>query len=253
MRDQNANGPTLTRAGFIEGARQVMPLLPGVIVFAAAFGTAATRTGMTLVEAILSSALVYAGASQLVALELWTGQWTLWSALAVILLTATVNARLILMGASLHAWIGALPGRVLWPSLFFLTDANWAIGERYRRGGGRDYGVVVGAGLLLWIVWVAGTAPGYWLGSLIDDPKRFAIDLVMPVFFAAMAVPLWRGLRNAGPWAVAATVSTLTWLVLPGYAFIITGALAGALTGAFLPVAGEDRTGDGPALEDDLP
>lgn len=234
-------GPaTFTRAGMVEGLQSILGLVPGVIVFAAAFGTAAARAGMSFLEAMLSSALVFAGASQLVALEVWTDHWTLGTFLTVILVTTTVNARTILMGASLHRWIGRLPGRQLWPSLFLLTDANWAIGERYRAQGGTDYGVVVGAGMGLWVIWLAGTAPGHWLGSLIDDPRRFGIDMVMPIFFAAMAVPLWRGARQALPWAVAGVVSVATWLALPGYTFIVAGSIAGALAGAF---SGAERDG----------
>lgn len=224
-----------TRSGLAEGMRAVIGLVPGVVVFAAAFGTASARAGMTLAEAVLSSALVFAGASQLVALELWTDHWTLPAFLAVVIVTTTVNARMILMGASLHRWIAALPPRQLWPSLFVLTDANWAIGERYRRDGGRDYGVVFGAGIALWILWLVGTVPGHLLGSLIDNPARFGIDMVMPIFFAAMAVPLWRGVRRSVPWLVAGAVSVASWFVLPGYSFIVVGSLAGALAGAFGP------------------
>jgi predicted branched-subunit amino acid permease len=33
-------------------------------------------------------------------------------------------------------------------------------------------------------------------GALVSDPRRYGLDLVMPIFFAAMIVPLWRGGRS---------------------------------------------------------
>src|SRR5438045_2942596 len=58
--------PPVTLEGMRHGARLVLPVVPGITVFAAAFGTAAAQKGMSLLEAVLASALVYAGAAQLV-------------------------------------------------------------------------------------------------------------------------------------------------------------------------------------------
>ena len=43
------------------------------------------------------------------------------------------------------------------------------------------------------------TKPG---PSLVSEPARYGLDLVMPVFFTVMLAPLWRGVRAALPWAV---------------------------------------------------
>ncbi|MEN5083552.1 AzlC family ABC transporter permease [Bosea sp. TWI1241] len=233
--DDLSTGPApLTLAGMLLGARLVSVLLPGVIVFAVAFGAAAAGKGLPLSEAMVMSALVYAGVSQLVAMELWRPEWT-WGAIAgLAAVTATVNARAVLQGAALQPWFGRYPKAVNAVQLFFFTDANWLIGTRYRAEGGRDLGVVFGAGLLLWAVWLAATLPGYLLGSLVADPRRYGIDMVMPIFFAAMIVPVWRGRRAAMPWLVAGVVALVTARLVDGYAFIIVGALSGAVTGALL-------------------
>lgn len=226
---------TLTRAGLLEGMRLTLPILPGICFFGMAYGAAAAQTSMSLAEATLSSWLVFAGASQLVGLELWRDQWSLTAIAGIALIVGTVNSRLILMGASLHHWLGGLRPALRWPSLFFLTDANWIIAERYRAQGGRDAGIYLGSGLTLWVVWGVVTVPGYLISSLVPDPKTFGLDLVMPLFFVLMIVPMWKGRRDFVPWLVAACVGSLVWALVPGYAFIVAGALAGALTGAFLP------------------
>src|SRR5829696_8802781 len=69
--------PFYSRAGALDGARLTLPLLPGIVVYASAFGAAAAQKGLSLCEAVAFSAFVFAGASQMLALELWTEPWTL--------------------------------------------------------------------------------------------------------------------------------------------------------------------------------
>jgi predicted branched-subunit amino acid permease len=237
------NQARVTWHGALIGMRLVLPLLPGILVFGAAFGTGAAHTGLSLTEAILSSGLVFAGAAQLVSLALWQHDWTLASILAITLVVFAINARMILMGAALHHWIKTAPPHWRWISLFVFTDANWIVGMRYHAEGGRDYGMFVGAGALLWLLWVLVTIPGYYLGSLIGDPYLYGLDMVMPIIFAAMLVPLWHGLSATGrtglialvPWLVAGLVALAVQFFVEGYIFIVIGALAGAVTSAVMP------------------
>lgn len=233
-----ATRPVLTLAGCLEGARIAAPSVAGVVAFAFAFGAASVQKGLTLWESVGMSLILCAGASQMLSLELWRDAWTLGGLLTVAAVTATVNARFLLMGASLQPWLGRASLPVQAGSLFFLFEASWLAAERHRAEGGQDFGVFLGAGLLSWLAWWLATIPGYLVGTLVVDPRRYALDLVLPFFFAALAVPLWRGLRLSGlPWAVAAATGLATEALVPGYLFIVTGSLAGALAGAFAPGA----------------
>jgi predicted branched-subunit amino acid permease len=205
-----------------------------MFVFASAFGTAAAQKGLGLGETLGISAFVFAGAAQMVAIEIWREVWTPGTLLTLMTVTAVINARLILMGASIQPWLADEPKARIALSAFLLTDANWLISTRYSSEGGRDVGVLIGSGLALWLIWVPGTLPGYLAGALVSDPKRIGLDLILPIFFSAMLVPLWKGWRPARPWAAAAVVALLVHAFVPGYAFIIAGALAGAAAGALL-------------------
>lgn len=227
------SSPPCTLRAAAHGARLTLPLLPGITVFAAAFGAAAAGKGMTFAQVVAMSGFVYAGASQMVALELWRDVWSLPTIAAVAAVTAVVNARMILMGAAIQPWLAPAPVSRNALQLFFLTDASWLLGTRYNAEGGRDHGMLFGAGIALWVVWVATTALGYLAGALVTDPRRFGLDVLMPVFFAAMLVPLWKGPRLARPWAVAGAVALAVKALVPGYLFIIAGALAGMAAGAF--------------------
>src|SRR5215208_5613468 len=80
-----------TFAGCLQGARLTLPLLPGMVVFASAFGTAAAQKGLTLAQTVGVSAFVFAGASQMVGLELWREVWSLSTLLALMTVTAIIN------------------------------------------------------------------------------------------------------------------------------------------------------------------
>jgi predicted branched-subunit amino acid permease len=171
--------------------------------------------------------------SQLVAMENWPERLSVGAVAALMLVTAVVNARLLLMSASLYPLVGTLPAWQIYPSLHLVTDPGWLIAMRYRSQGGSDFGVFLGASVLMFLVWNAAVAAGHLLGTIIVDPRRFGIDLVMPVFFAAMLVPLWRGVRRSMSWAVAGAVALLVQQAVGGWWFIIAGAVAGSVVGGF--------------------
>jgi predicted branched-subunit amino acid permease len=138
------------------------------------------------------------------------------------------------MAASLQPWLGQEPRWLIYPTLHLLTDPGWLIAMRYRADGGSKIGVFLGSSVLLYFAWLAATSVGYFAGALIADPQRYGIDLVMPIFFAAMLIPLWRGARRAVPWAVAGGVALAMQYLVGGWWFIVAGALAGSVVGGLL-------------------
>ena len=229
-----AEAPYWSLPGLAEGAWRTAPLLPGTVILAMAFGTIAAQKGLSLTDTVLMNALVFAGAAQLVAIEVWADPLSLGTVASLALLSAIVNARFVLMSASLRPWLGALPAWQVYPPLLLTTDATWIVGMRYRATGGGDASVYAGAGIALWVLWVAAVIPGHLLGAFLSDPKRFGIDLMLPIFFAAMLVQLWRGPRRAVGWAVAGVVALVTAQLMSGWWFIVIGALAGSIVGGFV-------------------
>jgi predicted branched-subunit amino acid permease len=226
--------PHFSTAGLRHGARAALPAFPGFIMFAVAFGTAAAQKGLSLGETLGLSALVYAGASQMVGLEIWQQVWTPSTILTIMTVTAVVNARMILLGATLQPWLKDEPLARTALNLFLLTEAGWLVGTRYHSEGGRDVGVLLGCGIILWLVWLVATLTGFFAGALVPEPRRFGLDLVMPIFFGVMLVPLWKGAKLALPWLVAGLVSLVVHALVPGYVFIIAGALAGVAAGMLI-------------------
>ena len=223
-----------TAAGLRHGVRLGLPVTPGVIAFGLIVGAVAERQGFTFIDHMALTVLVYSGIAQLVALEIWPKLLDFGTVATLSALTAVIGSRLFLMSVSMRPWFGKLPWWQSYPGLFMLTDASWLIAMRYQGEGGRDPAAYYGAAFIITLGWFAGTAAGYFLGGLVVEPKKYGLDLVLPVFFVVMLIPLWSGARRAIGWGVAGIVAVAAEQVLPGYWFVIVGAVSGALVGGFL-------------------
>src|SRR3954447_16637840 len=95
---------------------------------AAAFGSLAAQKSMTWDQALDMSGIVFAGASQMVSIEIWREVWSLPALLEVMAVTRLVNARMILMSALLQPWLEHATGPQQALMLFLLMDANWLLG-----------------------------------------------------------------------------------------------------------------------------
>jgi predicted branched-subunit amino acid permease len=226
--------PYWSRAGLMQGVRAMLPLLPGQFAFGMAFGALAAQKGFSLAEALAMTGIVYAGMSQFVAVQSWPDMLTPSTVAALLLLTATVNVRFFLMGASLRPWLGPLPAWQIYPPMTINTDGGWLLATRYREHGGADASFFLGGQILSYFSWVFAAVPGYLLAERIANPRTYGIDLLMPAFFAALLIPSWRGASRAVPWVVSGLVAvTVNWLA-PGYWFIIAGAIAGTVTAGLM-------------------
>ena len=219
-----------TFAAFRAGVMATLPLMPGLFGFGMAFGTVAARQHFTLAEAETMSAVVFAGVAQIIVVSSWPHELTFAAILAAAAVTFMICSRFILIGASMRPLLGKLPPAQVYPLLHLLVEPPWVLALRYQREGGSDPGFVIGSAVTCWVVWVASTAPGYWLGAT-DDPYRFGLDMVMPAFFTAMLVSLWQGPRRSIAWIVAGVVAVTAKMLLGGFWYVILGALAGSIVG----------------------
>ncbi|GAB4534046.1 MAG: AzlC family ABC transporter permease [Roseibium sp.] len=225
---------TLSLQGCVRGAALCIPAFPGIVMLGLVFGTVAAQKGLTFLETVMINSLVFAGASQFVSMEVYREPLTWGLVAAMIGATAAVNMRMLLIGASLRPWLGVVPAWQTYPSLYFLTDINWLLALSEYNKGERDWGIYLGSGLMTWAIWSLSVVPGYFAGSLVSDPKVFGLDVVLPAFFAALLVPLWKGRRQTVSWLVAGVAAGLTWYLFGGYWSILTGAIAGSVSGAYL-------------------
>jgi predicted branched-subunit amino acid permease len=224
----------MTVQGAREGVRMSLPFVPGFFIMGAAVGAFAAQKGLTFTEALLMNALVCAAAAQMVALQIWTPDWTWVHVLAVAGVAFMVNMRFVLSGASLRPWLAPVPAGFVYPVLGVLTDPAWAASLRYNMEGGRDFGVVAGASIFLWLMWIAASMPGYFVGAMIGDPRAYGLDLLIAFTFAATLTPILRRSGDYLPFVVGAAAGLAASFLLDGFWFIPIGAIAGALVAAIV-------------------
>ena len=219
-------GVVLTMDGTIKGVRRTFPIAVFVVPFGIAFGAAAVEAGLPGFQAIAMSALAFSGAAQFAALDFWPEPIALGS---LALVALALNARHVIMGAALSPWLNRLPLRQRLLSLSFLSDVNFADSQPAFQAGERDVGILLGGGLILWANWVSGTALGATAGSLIGNPARFGIDVVMACFFAAVVAGQCRNRVMILPALVSAAIAVMSLPWMPAGWNVILAALVGGL------------------------
>ncbi|HSJ50786.1 MAG TPA: AzlC family ABC transporter permease [Actinomycetota bacterium] len=175
--------------GYRHGARAVAPLAVAVAGFGISFGVLSRTAGFGPLSPIVMSATTFAGSAQFAAISVLTEGGTVAAAVAAALL---LNARYGPIGISVAPYlVGGLASRFVRAQL--VVDESWAVAAE---GDGRfDPRVLVGAGLVLYATWVAGTAIGALGGEGIGDPASLGLDAAFPALFLALLVPQLRGRR----------------------------------------------------------
>jgi predicted branched-subunit amino acid permease len=227
-------GPVVfTRHGVRRGARAAVPLLLGLTPFALVVGVIAAGKGLSLLETLLMSGLVFAGSSQLLALELWTDPAPV---LAATLAAAAANIRMAPMGAALSPWLDRLGGWKLWGTLGIMVDHSFALSVTEMRAGGRDAGFLLGIGLVMYAAWMVAVAAGHLLGGAVRLPPGHPFLFAGAATFAALLATIWRGPRaDLLPWLLTAALAVLLHgLSLPAPLPLLLAALSGAALAAWL-------------------
>lgn len=221
--------PTFSWAGVGRGAFDLAAAVVPVAAFGVGFGAAAVAAGLPLAATLSMSAFVFAGASQYAVLELLLQPPV--SLVAIVILTLAVNARHLVLGATLHDYLAGQPPLRRHAVLALLSDANWAATRQAIARGETDLGHLLGGGLLLWATWVVSTLAGALFGRALGDLGRFGIDTVMPAFFACALVGLAKARSDIPPWALAAALSGALSMLLAVHWAVLAGAFAGAAFG----------------------
>ena len=232
-------GPVVfTLDGIRRGAVASLPLWLGMAPFGLVIGVLADAKGLTFAEAVLMSMIVYAGAAQLLVLELWTDPVPI---TAAIIAAFVVNIRMAPQGAALASWLDRLRGWKLWGTLATLVDHSFAMAVQEQRRGGRDAGYLLGVGAALWVAWVLTTAIGHLAGSLVRVPPGHPLFFASVAAFISILVGLWRGPKvDLAPWIVAGLVALAAHRAgLPVPIPLLLGSFAGAALGAWIELRGK--------------
>ena len=224
--DRTAPQPSANRTLFMRGFLAMLPMWTGAIPVGLAYGLAARSAGIDAIDAQVMSLLVFSAAAQLSAVSLIDD-----GASIVILLATTLllNVQLLLLGLAAGRetkpdWTGRFSGA------FFLTEGSFGVAAAIGR---LTLPSLVGAGVSMYTGWNIGTALGITVGDAIPDPRSIGIDLVAPLAFLAVLVPLVRNRPAVATVVVAAAAVLALVQVVPSGVAVLGAGLGGSLAGAW--------------------
>lgn len=198
---------TTARSGFRSGLAAIAPLLLGVVPFALIVGVLAAQSVIGTIPAWATGFIIFAGAAQLVTLELFEAD----AAAIVIIATAlVVNLRHMMYSAALAEPFRAFPSRWRLSLPYLMTDQAFALSIThfednedpvYRRW------YFFGTGIGLWVPWQIGMTIGALLGTTVPD--SWSLEFAVPLVFLVLVVLAVRNIPTLVAAAVGGTVAVL--------------------------------------------
>ena len=244
-RVQETAGRRNVTGGFSAGAKKSLPVIIGMIPSAMAFGILAKTAGLSIWESLFMSAVVFAGASQFAALNmLMIGV----SMADILITTALLNARHIMMGSSLSQRMerGINPFEKF-ALFFFLTDESFSIASLQ----GAEIvtpGFLWGVQLPIFLTWNVLTLCGYIGTAFLPRDLQSSMGIAIYALFLAIIIPAARKSRAAFIVTLSAmTLSALLkWLPIfaqlnRGLAIIISAGAAAVIGALLFPTGKEER------------
>lgn len=169
---------------FRDGVVDGLPIVIGYLPIAMAFGILSKTTGVTMVDSILFSFLVFAGASQFIALNLlFVGA----GMGEIILTTLLLNFRHFLMSASLATRMTTDVKRWSPFIAFGITDEIFSVASFKEGTLAKEY--MLSLELVAYSAWVGGTALGYLVGGILPGVVKISMGVALYAMFAAILIP----------------------------------------------------------------
>ena len=217
---------------FRDGMQHSLPFLLSVVPYGMIVGTLAVNGGASPLEAVLQSAIFFAGASQIVMWELHFAGNPIW---VVALAIFAVNFRMVLYSAAVGRKLEPLAKPKMFGALFLMQDISLALGiRRADSPAGLSFSYYMGLSLVLYFVWIASTALGAGFGSLIQEPERFGLDMLVPVYFLTLVMGFRAKPNAAIVFAVSAGAAALIYALFGSPYHIAVGGLSGMTVAAAL-------------------
>mgnify|MGYP000152591220 CR=1 FL=1 len=224
----------MNRDEIVSGIRAALPSLISALPFGILLGAVSANMGLTIGEILLMNMTIYAGASQLVGIELFNHNVAPW---LVVLSIFAVNFRHILYSAALAAHIEHFsPARKI-IAMFLLVDPQFAESVKRAESGTKlTFTWYISFGMTFYITWQVTALLGAVFGKFVGDPRALGLDVLLTVYFLGLVL----GFRAKANWLptvlASATASILAYHFVGSPWHVSIGALAGIAVAAALPL-----------------
>lgn len=224
VKNNNENRQIMRAFGL--GALHVLPLCLAVIPWGILAGSMAVDAGLTFAQSVGMSAIIFAGAAQLVTLGLVISGAGM---LTIIVSVFFITAQHLLYGLTLRPYVAHLKWYQRITIGFLLTDELFAVSAQPKVKLTPAY--MIGAGLCFYLAWVAVSIVGIIMASQVSDLSRYHLDFSIVATLLAIVIPLIKTFSTLVGVIVSFCFSIVfNWLNIEG------GVVIGGLTGMFIAV-----------------
>jgi 4-azaleucine resistance transporter AzlC len=211
----------VARERFRAGFRAAVPYAIAGFVLSMSFGVLSRDAGFSAAQAIVMSAIVFAGSAQFTALSVIVAGGSVGAAVTG---AALMNSRFLPMGIALAP---SLPGRALSRGAQGqgVVDSSWAMA--LEDDGRFDRWFMFGATGVQYLTWTTGTVLGAFASGI--DVEKFGLDALYPTFFLALLLAELRSGRARSAAALGALIALALVPVAPPGIPILVASLASLL------------------------
>jgi len=221
-----------TSGPFWQGARDMLPLVSGVLPFGLIAGANGVALGFSPEMIMGMTVLLYAGSAQLVAYQLIQEN----AAFVIVVLTVLiVNLRFAIYSATFASLLSPLPKRARFPLAYLLSDQAYglcAVPDQQAKPAYERLTYFMGVAITMWAWWVLSVIAGVAVGAKI--PPHWSLEFTIPLAFLAMLVSTITS-RLLLVVALVAGVCAVLLKTLPYNLGFIAAVIAGVAAGWLLP------------------
>lgn len=228
-----------TWAAVGSGVTRAVPIVLGYVPIGLTYGVLAQKAGLSGLNAVLMSLLVYAGSSQLVAAGLFGAGAP---APTIILTTFVVNLRHMLLSAAVAPYLKHWHRRELAAFAYELTDETFALHAARFPSGIPPKGEVFAINAAAQTSWLLGTGLGVALGEIIGEVEPLGLDYVLPAMFIALSVMQMKDTKHVSVALFSGALSVVLLVCGVGQWNVILATVIGASLGVLLEPWINDRS-----------
>lgn len=198
-----------------EGLLVGLPLTLGYFPVAMAFGLLAKNTGISFLDTSLFSILVYAGASQFMALDLILAGVSFSS---IILAVFLLNLRHMVMSASLSLKLENFNKRWLPLVALGITDESFSVLSFTK--GKLNLPFILALQISGYFSWLAGTMLGHLVGEILPQSLQASLGIGLYAMFIALLAPEIKKSKNI---LFLSIISGIVYIILNSSGIFTTG------------------------------
>ena len=208
--------------------RQTLPIILGYVPVGFAYGVLAQKSGLSGINTILMSVLVFAGSAQLIAVGLFAAGA---APLAIVATTFVVNLRHLLMSAALAPYLRAWSKTRLALFAYQMTDETFALHAGRFAKGEIGAGETFGINVIAQSAWVGGTVLGLAASTLITDIRPIGLDYALPAMFIALLLGQLKSRQHLAVAVIAGLLSTALMLAGLDQSHVLAATIIAATIG----------------------